>query len=93
VSWDKFVAKLTYQRKAKGFIVDTRQMEVSIPDYKQDQVVELLATWTTKESYTTLLEAAELLGLLNNLSEICRWARPRYYALQSAIRLALQSHY
>jgi hypothetical protein len=92
VSWEKFVAKLTHRRKAKGFIVDTRRMEVSIPDYKQDQVVELLATWTTKESYT-LLEAAELLGLLNNLSEICRWARPRYYALQSAMRLALQSRY
>jgi hypothetical protein len=90
VSWEKFEAKLTHRRKAKGFIVDTRRMEVSIPDYKRDQVVELLALWTHKECYT-LLEAAELLCLLNNLSEICRWARPRYYALQSAIWSALRT--
>jgi hypothetical protein len=57
-------------------------MEVFIPDYKRDQVVELLATWIARESYT-LLEATKLLGLLNNLSEICRWARPRYFALQN----------
>jgi hypothetical protein len=92
VSWETFEAKLTHRRKAKGFIVDTHRMEVSIPDYKRDQVVELLALWTHKECYT-LLEAAELLCLLNNLSEICRWARPGYYALQSAIRPALRTRY
>jgi hypothetical protein len=45
VSWEMFEAKVTHTRKAKGFTVDTRRMEVSIPSYKRDQVVELLATW------------------------------------------------
>jgi hypothetical protein len=40
-----------------------------------------------------LLEAAELLGTLTNLSEICRWARPRFFALQQDVRRALQSGY
>jgi hypothetical protein len=59
VSWEKFEAKVTHRRKAKGYIVDTRAMEVSLPDYKRDQVVELLATWTVRGTYT-ILEAAEL---------------------------------
>jgi hypothetical protein len=67
-------------------------MEVSIPAYKRDQVVELLATWIDRSTYT-LLEAAELLGTLNNLSEICRWARPRFFALQQDVRHALRAHY
>jgi outer membrane protein W len=77
VSWEKFEAKLTHRRKAKGFIADTRRMDVSIPDYNRDQVVELLALWTHKESYT-LLEAAELLGLLNNISKICPTLQTSY---------------
>jgi hypothetical protein len=92
VLWEKFESKVTHCRKAKGFIVDTRRMEVSIPDYKRDQVVELLQLWLVRTSYT-LLEAAELLGTLNNLSEICRWARPRFFALQQDVRRALQSRY
>jgi hypothetical protein len=60
-------------------------MEVSIPTYNRDQVVELLATWLDRDSYT-LLEAAKLLGTLNNLSEICLWARPRFCALQQDVR-------
>ena len=67
-------------------------MEVTIPDYKRDQVVELLATWTVRDSYT-ILEAAELLGQLNHLSEICRWARSRYFALQNDMRRALRTRY
>jgi hypothetical protein len=51
VSWEKFVSKVTHYRKAKSFTVDTRRMEVSIPDYQRDQeVVELLATWLDRES-------------------------------------------
>jgi hypothetical protein len=92
VSWEKFESKVTHTRKAKGFIVNTRRMEVSLPDYKREQIVELLAEWTHRVSYT-LLEAAELLGTLNNLSEICRWARPRFFALQQDVRRALQSRY
>jgi hypothetical protein len=87
VSWEKFEAKVTHTRKAKGFAVDTRKREVSIPSYKWDQVVELLATWVNREWYT-LLEAAELLGTLNNLSEICQRARPWFFALQQDVRLS-----
>lgn len=92
VSWELIVAKVTHCCQAKGFIIDTRAIEVSIPGYKWDQVVKLLATWTTRESYT-ILEAAELLGLPNNLSEICCWARPLYFALQNDVRQSLQSCY
>jgi hypothetical protein len=93
VSWEKFETKVTHCRKAKEFMVNTaRRMEVSIPAYKRDQVVELLATWIDRSTYT-LLEAAELLGTLNNLSEICRWARPRFFALQQDVRRALRARY
>jgi hypothetical protein len=54
---------------------------------------ELLATWIDRPTYTLLLEAAELLGTLNNLSEICRWARPRFFAPQQDVRRALQARY
>jgi hypothetical protein len=92
VSWEKFEAKITHCRKAKGFMVDTRRMEVSIPMYKREQAIDLLATWLERATYT-LLEAAELLGTLNNLSEICRWARPRYFALQQDVRRTLRARY
>lgn len=42
VSWEKFVAKVSHRWKAKGFIINTHTMEVSIPDYKRDQVVGYL---------------------------------------------------
>jgi hypothetical protein len=93
VSWEKFEAKVTHRRKAKGFMVDTRRMEVSIPMHKREQVIDLLATWLERATYTLLLDAAELLGTLNNLSEICRWARPRYFALQQDVRQTLRTPY
>ncbi len=71
VSWESFVAKVSHRCKAMGFIINTHAMEVSIPDSKGDQTVELLATWTGSRESCTILEAAELLGLLKNLSKIC----------------------
>jgi hypothetical protein len=43
----------TYQRKAKGFILNTRSMEVSLPEYEWDQVAALLTIWTTQVQYAT----------------------------------------
>jgi hypothetical protein len=81
VSWEKVVSQVTHWRKEKGFIIDTQQMEVSIPNYKWDHVVELLEPWLVRPSYI-FLEAAELLGTLNTLSKICRWACSPFFALQ-----------
>ena len=85
VSWDKFQATYSHRRKVTGFNINSRTLQVSLPDYKREHLQALLDKWLQRKTYT-LLDAAELLGLLNNLSSICRWMRPRYFALQNAAR-------
>jgi hypothetical protein len=92
VSWDKFEAKFTHRRKAVGFDINSRTLDVSLPDYKRAQFLSQLALWLANTDYS-LLEAAELLGTFNNLTTICRWARPRFFALQNAVRRAFVAKY
>ncbi len=85
VSGGNFQATYSGKRKVTGFIVNSQSLEVSLPNYKQEQLQATLAIWLKQKNYS-LLEAAELLGLLNNLSGICRWMRPHYFVLQNVTR-------
>ena len=92
LSWDKFEASFSHERKIIGIWWDTRRLTVSLPSYKREQLIETLALWSEKDSFF-LLEAAELLGSLVDASLLCRWGPITFFAIQNAIRRALASRY
>lgn len=93
-SRDKLETFYSHRRKICGTMIDTRRMEVSLPDYKRQQLVELLATWIApSRTHFRLLDAAALHGSLQSATQVCRWGRCRFFLLQNMIRSALRSEY
>ena len=88
-AWDKFDGYLSYERKAKGWLVNSRTLQVTLPPYKREIVLTELQR-TLSSTHATLKSLAELLGLLSDLSTICRWARPRYFHLQHTLATFLR---
>jgi hypothetical protein len=92
LSWDKFDAMHTWQRKCVGWITDTRQLTVELPEYKRERIVELLSAWLIRRKYT-LKEAAELHGTLQDISFAHRWGKVMFVILQQTLRAALKARY
>lgn len=65
---------------------------ISLPQYKRDQLIERLQHWLHKDTFT-LLEAAELCGVLINTSLSCRWGPITFFALQNEFRRILGARY
>jgi hypothetical protein len=60
--------------------------------YKRERLGALLCQWTETQSYS-LLEIAQLLGVLENHTKYARWARCWYSTLQNHVRRALHARY
>ena len=71
-----------------GWDFNTRTLTFSLPRDKRTVLVEMLAEWQTKSTYT-LLEAAELHGKLGDASRANRKGRAQFFAFQNSIRRAL----
>ena len=67
-------------------------MLLILPLDKRERLVQLLTDWIDRKSYT-LLEAAELHGLLNHAAKGNRRGRTYFFALQNSMRRSLQSRY
>jgi hypothetical protein len=92
LSRDKFVASHTHRRKLVGWIVDTRRMIVELPDYKRERVVVILSEWIAAEKFT-LKGAAELHGIMNDMSYAHRWGKTYFVILQQTLRDTLKIRY
>ena len=91
-SFAKFLLKITHQRKMTGAMIDSRTMYVWYPDYKRQQLVDLLAIWLTRGTFT-VLEGLELQGKLTDASRFDRWGRIHFFILQAAVSKVLRARY
>ena len=92
LSLPKFINLHSGMRQIVGRYWDTRRLSVGMLAHKRDELISRLNDWLPKERFS-LLEAAELLGVLENHTRYCRWARPWFYALQNRMRDLLDRLY
>jgi len=92
LSRDKLRTFYSHLRKVTGYIVDSRLLRVSLPDYKREQLAALLLDWQSESTFT-LLKAAELYGSLQSATRFYRWGRVQFLIFQSVIGEALRTRH
>ena len=92
LSRDKLHTTYNHLRRILGKQVDSRRLMVTLPDDKRATTVALLAKWIQKSSFG-LLEAAQLIGVLDHISTMCRWGRAEYFAILNSFRDLLRQQY
>ena len=92
LSREKLLTRYTHHRRILGKIVDSRRLMVILPDDKRTAIVDLLATWLGRTSFL-VLEGAQLIGRLDNISTMCRWGRAQYFAILNTFRSAVRARY
>ena len=70
LSMDKYYESLcSYSRKQIGYLMNTRQLTISITKDKRKEIIDILLTeWYSKRKSFILREAAVLLGLISFLA-------------------------
>ena len=91
-SFEKFELLCNHLRKITGVMINTRTMMLWYPDYKRKQIVDLLAKWLTKRTFT-IKEGLELQGVLMDASRFYIWGRVRFFILQGIISNCLRQRY
>jgi len=91
-SYEKFELTCNHLRKITGIMIDTRSMYLWLPQYKRDQIVDLLAEWLNKKDFL-MLAGLELQGVLIDASRFNNWGRLRFFILQGVISKALRQRY
>jgi hypothetical protein len=71
---EKFLREpVSHHRRQGGYVVDTHQMIVMIPEDKHKAMVKVLSmTWGKHRHSFTLIKAARLLGIIS-LCRVCNW--------------------
>ena len=92
ISWDKFTNQFTHRRQVLGWVVDSRELLVSLPTQKKEFLIDLLRKWLTTKEFS-LKEIAELVGLLVNTTTVNRGMRCSYFVLQSTLSRLLMERY
>ena len=89
---DKYYESLcSYLCKQLGYLINTRQLTIPIPEDKRKKNIDILLTkWYSKRSIFTLKEAVALLGLISFLATCTSWSKYLYIALQHSIYKALR---
>jgi hypothetical protein len=90
LSREKLNTAFTFERPTLGYGVNTRTMQVYMLPEKREQLIDTLNETIFRREYT-LLQAAQLLGTLENATRYNRWARVLYCALGHAFRRTLQA--
>lgn len=87
LSKDKLVTFYTHQRQMVGRHWDTRTMQVGMLPAKREMLITLVREWVAPGKTFSILEAAILLGQLENHTRFVRWAKiwmaPLYNAFRS----------
>ena len=90
---DKFLkTKCSYLRTQLGLDINTRTMWVTIPEAKLKKLKQLIRNWHHHRKSYTLQQAANLVGSLQHVGQICPWLKYLLTSLHDAIRLALRKH-
>ena len=84
-SKDKLNATYSHTRKFVGRAWNTRTLRVGMLDYKRLELIDRFKVWVAKPKFT-LVEAAELQGILENHTRYAKWARAWFFAIQNAFR-------
>ena len=93
-SREKIETTIGHIRKVTGTMVNAQSMMIWQPDYKREHLVTTLAKWIAPPRYSfTILQAAELNGLLIDASRCCRWGRALVIILQNTLRAILKQRY
>jgi hypothetical protein len=92
LSFNKFDALYTHRRKLVSWIVDTRLLILELPEHKRERIVLLLAEWIANPK-STFIEAAELHGILNDMSYAHRCQKSYFFMLQQTLRNILEVRY
>jgi hypothetical protein len=88
LSHEKLEMHLTHLRNPVGRAIDTRRLTVAMTLAKRDILVAQLSLWLRKATFS-LLEIAQLYGLLSDAARVCRWVWPRFFALRNALNKAI----
>ena len=89
ISWDKFESVHGHLRHVVGWEFNFRDLKFSLPANKRKIITDTLATWLNR-TQCTLLEAAELHGILTDASRTSRSGRASFSSFQNAMRRAIQ---
>ena len=75
ISRDKLVTMCNWMRIFLGFLFNSRKMTSGLSQEGTKKLIGLLTGWLARHSFT-LLEAVQLLGMLQRAICINRWVRP-----------------
>jgi hypothetical protein len=92
LSREKLTTLYSHQRRILGKLIDSRRLMVILPEDKRATIVDLLHTWLNKKSFL-ILEGAQLIGILDNISTMCRWGRTLYFAILNTFRATVAARY
>ena len=92
ISWDKFESVHGHLRRVVGWEFNSRNLSFSLPADKRRSITDILAQWLPR-TQCTLLEAAELHGILTDASRASRTGRASFFSFQNAMRRAIRQRY
>ena len=70
-----FKLTISHYQTQLGLDVDTRTMQVSLPDSKESPLLDILKHWHAQRKSFVIKEASSLLGKLNHAAKVAPWAR------------------
>ena len=86
VSLDKYFSlTVSHIQIQLGLEINTREMLVSLPAIKKQNLVHILKYWHTQRKSFVIKEASSLLGKLNHAAEVASWARLLFVAIRSSL--------
>ena len=83
-------APASFQRVDLGFLIDTRQMTVTLPDAKRALALRMLTAFNPPRRSVSLREVARLVGTLTHLCTISHWGQYHFTALTHSVKVALR---
>lgn len=93
LSMDKyFQAKCSTRKLQLGLVVDTHLMTVELPEEKRAKIVEQLDHWHEKRKSFTVLQAAQLLGIIEHTAMVTPWIRYMLNSLRHSLLRALREN-
>ena len=91
-SFDKLETEYSHIRKCTGVIVNSRELTIALPEYKRNNIIELIEGFLSSDHYN-IVQAAQLCGTLESASTMNRTGRLWFTILQGRLRNAIRVRY
>ena len=93
VCMKKFLrAQCSYRKEQLGIMINTRQMIVYLPDSRVAKMIVAISHFHKGRRSFQALEAAALLGALQNMAQCAQWAKFLFFTLQHSVTVALSKN-